>query len=306
MPGSLPSIFLEKTCLLVSKNCHYNFSLPFAHATFCVKTSFLNFLSNDIWLNAFSWNKVVHGDSALPTNGTRSEKFGKHWSRSFWLRFQLQTNLLQKIRKITLYYLYNSLVPQTISVHPEPKFQASTPPSKSFWLRLQPSKIAATPAPQPCCVLGSFILARVAGQCIVRLKLFSKGNCPLDWNSNPMFYTNSLPQRTFNPIWIMFLKIFNCIGQLGLYWLSPSKERANEVERAPTTNNIVLFRSPAKWTRKVRHGSKTYEEWQGPKKRVGVSNLVKWDWWWWHKHRKQSSLLAFSNVNHNQRLGLSP
>jgi len=29
-------------------------------------------------------------------------------------------------------------------------------------------------------VLGSFISARVTGQFIVRLKLFSDGNCPLD------------------------------------------------------------------------------------------------------------------------------
>jgi len=38
--------------------------------------------------------------------------------------------------------------------------------------------------------------------------------------------------------------------------MSPSKERANEVERTATSNDIVLFRSPATWTRKVRHGTK--------------------------------------------------
>ena len=32
------------------------------------------------------------------------------------------------------------------------------------------------------CVLGSFILTQVTGQFFVRLKLFSNGNCPLDWN----------------------------------------------------------------------------------------------------------------------------
>jgi len=40
-----------------------------------------------------------------------------------------------------------------MSAEPEPKFQASAPdlPSKSFWLRLQPSKIACArfPATQP-------------------------------------------------------------------------------------------------------------------------------------------------------------
>jgi len=46
----------------------------FCTCRFCVKSSFLNFWSNDIWLNAFSWNKVVRGCSTFPTNGTRSEK----------------------------------------------------------------------------------------------------------------------------------------------------------------------------------------------------------------------------------------
>jgi len=41
----------------------------------------------------------------------------------------------------------------------------------------------------------------------------------------------------------------------------PEKARANEVVRAPTTNAIVLFRSPATWTRKARHRTKIYEQW---------------------------------------------
>jgi len=40
-------------------------------------------------------------------------------------------------------------------------------------------------------------------------------------------------------------KIRNCIGQLGLCWMSPSKAQGNEVERTATMNDIVLFRSPA-------------------------------------------------------------
>ena len=63
---------------------------------------------------------------------------------TFWLRFRLQNNLVQKTEK-TLYYMYNSL-------EPEPKFQAPSPvhSSKNFWLRirLQQSKIAWAPAPQ--------------------------------------------------------------------------------------------------------------------------------------------------------------
>jgi len=31
--------------------------------------------------------------------------------------------------------------------------------------------------------------------------------------------------------------------------MNPSKARANEVVRPPTTNDIVLFRSPVTWTR---------------------------------------------------------
>jgi len=56
--------------------------------------------------------------------------------------------------------------------------------------------------------------------------------------------------------------------------MSPSKARAHEVERMPTTNNIVLFRSPVTWTRKARHETKIYEQWQVPKKRARVNKLV--------------------------------
>jgi len=45
--------------------------------------------------------------------------------------------------------LYNSFAPQTLSVEPEPKCHAPASPSKSFWFRLQPSKIAWALAPQP-------------------------------------------------------------------------------------------------------------------------------------------------------------
>jgi len=42
--------------------------------------------------------------------------------------------------------------------------------------------------------------------------------------------------------------------------MSPSKARANEVERTLATKDIVLFRSPATGTRKARHGTKIYEQ----------------------------------------------
>jgi len=58
------------------------------------------------------------------------------------------------------------------------------------------------------------------------------------------------------------LKNTNCIGQLELWWMSPStaRPRANEVVRTPTINIIALFRSPATSTRKARHGMKIYEQ----------------------------------------------
>jgi len=43
--------------------------------------------------------------------------------------------------------LYNSFSPQTTFVEPDTKFLAPAPPSKNFWLWLQPSKIAWAPAP---------------------------------------------------------------------------------------------------------------------------------------------------------------
>jgi len=39
----------------------------------------------------------------------------------------------------------------------------------------------------------------------------------------------------------MFLKTLNCIGQLGLWQMSPSKARASE--RTPATNETIWFYS---------------------------------------------------------------
>jgi len=41
--------------------------------------------------------------------------------------------------------------------------------------------------------------------------------------------------------------------------MSPSKARANEVERKLATNDSFWFRSPATWRRKARHGTKILE-----------------------------------------------
>ena len=47
-------------------------------------------------------------------------------------------------------------------------------------------------------------------------------------------------KKTFSPIWTMFQKILNCIGQLGLWWMSTSKARANEVVRTATSNDCFI------------------------------------------------------------------
>jgi len=70
--------------------------------------------------------------------------------------------------------------------------------------------------------------------------------------------------------------------------MSPSKARANEVERTLATNDIVLFRSLATWTRKVWHEINLYEQWHGPMKRARVNSLVEWDSGWWHIYTKQA------------------
>jgi len=41
--------------------------------------------------------------------------------------------------------------------------------------------------------------------------------------------------------------------------MSPSKERANEVERTLATNDSFWFRSPATRRRKARHGTEILE-----------------------------------------------
>jgi len=55
-------------------------------------------------------------------------------------------------------------------------------------------------------VLGSFTLARVTGRFFVGLKLFSNGNCPLDWNLNSMFHANPLLQRNIQSDMIYIFK----------------------------------------------------------------------------------------------------
>ena len=58
-------------------------------------------------------------------------------------------------------------------------------------------------------------IARVTGQFVVRLKLFLNGNCPFEWNSNPMFYSNPLLQNAFILTQTYFKKYLDAEGNLG-------------------------------------------------------------------------------------------
>jgi len=70
-----------------------------------------------------------------------------------------------------------------------------------------------------------------------------------------------------------------------VWWAKPTKDPPWRRDwRTSTTNDIVLSRSPATWTWKARHGTKIYEQWQGPNNIFLVNNLLKWDRGWWHKY----------------------
>ena len=97
-------------------------------------------------------------------------------------------------------------------------------------------------------------------------------------------------------------KTINCRGQLGLQWISPSKEQANVFERTVSTNDIFLFTSAANWTRKTDMKRK-YEHWQDPMEKAWVNNRNQWSGWW-HKHAKQAR--SCYNIKRSRRLGLIP
>jgi len=125
-----------------------------------------------------------------------------------WHRFRLQNNLVHKIRKKTLHYLYNSLVPQTISMNPEPKFQVSAPPSKSFWLRLQLFKIASAPGSSSTALLCTRLIHISPSYWTIYRSfeiIFERElSIGLEFKSNVL--STSIASKTFSPIWIMFQK----------------------------------------------------------------------------------------------------
>jgi len=65
--------------------------------------------------------------------------------------------------------------------------------------------------------------------------------------------------------------------------MSPSKAQTNGVQRLPTINNSLWFRSSATWTQ-MAGWNKIYEQLQSPLKRAWVNSLNQWSGWW---HREE-------------------
>jgi len=67
-------------------------------------------------------------------------------SKRFWPLLLVQNDLLHwKLKNIVLFVQF--ACPTNYAYEPESKVQSLAPPSKSFWHRLHPSKIACDPAP---------------------------------------------------------------------------------------------------------------------------------------------------------------
>ena len=99
----------------------------------------------------------------------------------------------------------------------------------------------------------------------------------MDWNSNPMFYANPLLQKNIQSDINKIEKILNCRWQLGLQWMSPSKERAIVFERAVVANDIFLFTSPANCTRKanmkLKYMNTDNAQWKEPELTTLISDV---------------------------------
>ena len=142
------------------------------------------------------------------------------------------------------------------------------------------------------CVPGSFILARVTGQFIVRLKVFPNGNYLhfsnenylLEWNSNPMFYANPLLQKTLSGLNYILKKYFNG-------WARVNHEQTKLREHLLRT---ILFDSDHLQHERERPDMerKYVNSSQGPVERARVNNLNQWSRWW-HKYKKQGHVCWF-------------
>jgi len=81
--------------------------------------------------------------------------------------------------------------------------------------------------------------------------------------------------------------------------MSPSKARANEVKRTPTTNGIFLFKSPATWNENIRTVTKAQRK--KPEltliSEVGIGTNIQ---------NKFAFCNVGLNINRNRSLGRSP
>ena len=127
----------------------------------CTSVSILSTLVACVYVIQQLFHSIIVADSLKADKGSFFNRYCLSCTLVLLLipklKFQLQASKFFGSRsrtiwsikhKKTLHYLCNSLSPRTISVEPEPKFQAPAPPSKSFWLRFQASKIAWAPAAQ--------------------------------------------------------------------------------------------------------------------------------------------------------------
>jgi len=91
------------------------------------------------------------------------------------------------------------------------------------------------------------IITRVAVQFYASFEIILEWELSIGLEFKSNVLCKSIASKIFNLIWIIFLKLLNRGWQLGLQRLSPSKARANEVERTPVTYDSFLFGSPATW-----------------------------------------------------------
>jgi len=91
------------------------------------------------------------------------------------------------------------------------------------------------------------IITRVAVQFYASFEIILEWELSIGLEFKSHVLCKSIASKIFNLIWIIFLKLLNRGWQLGLQRLSPSKARANEVERTPVTYDSFLFGSPATW-----------------------------------------------------------
>ena len=115
------------------------------------------------------------------------------------------------------------------------------------------------------CVLGSFVLSRANyWRIYTSFEITLEWECPLDWNTNPMFYATIASKK--HSIWyeLYFKKILNCKGHLG-------EHERPDMER--------------KW-------------------RARVNNLNQWSGWWHKYTKATKVMFYNANRNRSLGLGL--